>query len=85
MDIKSLSDEQLKIYITGKINAYRTQVKEMELGVKYYNGEQEILNKLRTAIGEDGRTKVLTNLPNSRLLDNQYKKALDQTVNYLIS
>ena len=85
MDIKSLSDEQLKIYITGKINAYRTQVKEMELGVKYYNGEQEILNKLRTAIGEDGRTKVLTNLPNSRLLDNQYKKAVDQKVNYLFS
>ncbi|MDY3118193.1 MAG: phage portal protein [Peptoniphilus sp.] len=85
MDIKTLSDEQLKMYITGKIDAYRQQRKEMELGVRYYNGEQEILRKCRTAIGEDGKVKVLTNLPNARLLDNQYKKAVDQKVNYLFS
>lgn len=50
MDIKTLSDEQLKMYITGKIDAYRQQRKEMELGVRYYNGEQEILRKDRKSV-----------------------------------
>lgn len=52
-------------------------------GYRYYTGEQKILRKRRTAIGEDGKPVVLHNLPNSRLEDNQYRKMVIQKTNYL--
>ena len=43
-------------------------------GCRYFKGEQDILRKQRTAIGEDGKPVVIHNIPNSRLEDNQYRK-----------
>lgn len=53
-------------------------------GEKYYNGEQAILRQKRMAIGQDGQLVEVHNLPNSRIVDNQYAKMVDQKVNYLL-
>ena len=54
------------------------------LGELYYLGEQRILRRVRTVIGPEGVPVEVRNLPNARLLDNQYARLLDQKVNYLL-
>ena len=58
--------------------------KEMLDGDRYYMGEHDILTRKRTAIGEDGKPVVVDNLPNNRIVDNQYAKHVDQKDNYLL-
>ena len=58
---------------------------EMILADNYYSGRQKILSNKREAIGEDGKTEELTNLPNNRIVDNQYKKAVDEKKNFFIA
>ena len=53
-------------------------------GIEYYRGKHKILNRKRTAIGQDGKLEVIENLPNNRLIDNQYKKLVKQKVNYVL-
>lgn len=57
-----------------------TQIK----GSDYYEGRHEILNRQRLAIGRDGYLVPVKNLPNNKLIDNQYAKAVDQKVNYFV-
>lgn len=52
-------------------------------GEAYYDGEQDILRRKRTAIGENGEPMEIDNLPNNRIVDNQYAKMVDQKANYL--
>lgn len=58
--------------------------KEQITGDAYYNGRQDILDRKRTAIGEGGKPVEVSNLPNNRVIDNQYAKLIDQKVNYLL-
>lgn len=58
--------------------------KEMLDGERYYMGEHDILNRQRKAIGPDGTPITITNLPNNRIVDNQYAKHVDQKNNYLL-
>ena len=53
-------------------------------GERYYRGEQDILRRKRTVIGKDGKLEEVQNLPNNKIVDNQYAKMVDQKVNYLI-
>lgn len=53
-------------------------------GERYFNNDHDILKRKRMAIGEGGRLVELTNLPNNRVIDNQYAKAVTQKVNYLV-
>lgn len=53
------------------------------IGNNYYEGRHDILKKKRTAIGEGGRVEEITNLPNNKNIDNQYKKMVKQKTNYL--
>ncbi len=53
-------------------------------GTLYYEGRQEILRHKRTVIGDDGEPEEVTNLPNNRIVDNQYKKAVLQKANYFL-
>lgn len=52
-------------------------------GSLYYDNEHDILKRKRTMIGEDGKIQVVENLPNNRIIDNQYAKVVNQKVNYL--
>ena len=53
-------------------------------GEKYYAGMHDILHRERTVIGETGEPEPIHNLPNNRIVDNQYKKMVDQKNNYLL-
>lgn len=52
-------------------------------GFLYYNNEHDILKRKRTMIGEDGKLEAVDNLPNNRIIDNQYAKMVNQKANYL--
>ena len=58
--------------------------REMLTGERYYRGDHDVLYKKRQAIGEDGELMEVKNLPNNRVMDNQYKKMVIQKVNYLV-
>ena len=53
-------------------------------GEAYYDGLQDILQRQRTTIGQDGKLQVVYNLPNNRLVDNQFALMVDQKTNYLV-
>ena len=85
---KQIEAEQMKdLYIlTQQINAFMNSPKRFEMlkGEMYYKGFHDINNKQRTAIGRDGSETELKNIPNNRILDNQYRKLVDQKVNYVL-
>lgn len=58
--------------------------KDMFNGEKYYKGHHDIVRHQRKVIGTDGLLEVIENVPNNRVVDNQYKKMVDQKVNYLL-
>ena len=58
---------------------------EMKNGNRYYEGRHDIKDRSRTAIGENGELTEVKNLPNNRIVDNQYKKLVKQKVNYIMS
>lgn len=53
-------------------------------GYLYYDNEHDILKRKRTMIGEEGKLQEVDNLPNNRLIDNQYAKMVNQKANYLL-
>ena len=78
-----ITDEQ---YIMKEIRHFLHSQKRKEMldGEKYYEGKHDILNRRRTVIGEGGNLIEVENLPNNRIVDNQYKKMVDQKNNYLL-
>lgn len=85
MDFKKLSDKDVVKFINLKISDFEKKKISMQLSIDYYHYRQDILNKKRFTIGKNGEVMEISNLPNGRLLDNQYKRAVDQKVNYLFS
>lgn len=53
-------------------------------GHLYYEYEHDILRHKRTMIGEGGELQEVKNLPNNRVIDNQYAKMVNQKANYLL-
>ena len=51
---------------------------------RYLAGKHDILTRERRVIGRGGQLEVSRNLPNNRLVDNQYGKLVRQKVNYLV-
>jgi SPP1 family phage portal protein len=56
----------------------------MLTGQRYYVGEHDILQRKRTAIGENGELVEVTNLANNRLVHAFVRKLVDQKVGYLL-
>lgn len=75
-----------KKFIEQEIRRFKNSKtrKEMFDGERYYVGKHDILQRQRTMIGEDGELEPVHNLPNNRVVDNQYKKMVDQKNNYLL-
>lgn len=73
-------------FLAREINKFKNSDKRklMITGEKYYQNEHDILNRKRTVIGEGGVLQEVTNLPNNKIIDNQYGKIVDQKVNYLL-
>lgn len=55
----------------------------MLVGQRYYNGDTDILNRVRTVIGEDGEQVEAVNVANNKLVHNFARKLVDQKVGYL--
>lgn len=64
---------------------YSQKRKDMIVGQKYYFGEHDILFRKRLVIGEGGKLHEIYNIPNNKIVDNQYAKLADQKNNYLLS
>lgn len=60
------------------------QREEMLVGERYYNGDHDILKRKRTVIGKDGKLSEVDNLPNNKIVDNQYRKMVDQKNNFFL-
>lgn len=72
-------------FITRELYAWLDSEKRLLMltGERYYHGEHDIKDKKRMAIGEGGKLMEVDNLPNNKIIDNQYAKAVDQKVNYI--
>lgn len=58
--------------------------KEMLVSKRYFEGKHDILDRQRMVIGEGGKLVPVENLPNNKLVDNQYKKLVEQKTNYAL-
>ena len=69
-----------------EINQFLVSKKRQEMldGERYYNGKHDILGRKRTVIGESGKLQEVDNLPNNRIVDNQYRRMVVQKNNYLL-
>ena len=77
----SLSEVESIIMWHFSSDSYRMMID----GNRYYAGEHDILKRNRTAIGNDGKLITVHNLPNNKIINNQYKKLVKQKVNYIAS
>lgn len=73
-------------FIQNQISQFKTSQTRREMidGEKYFAGAHDILYTVRQVIGEDGKLKPVDNLPNNRVVDNQYRKMVKQKANYLL-
>ncbi|WP_392462343.1 phage portal protein [Streptococcus parasuis] len=78
-----VTDEEFIVLEIQRFKASKRR-KEMIDGEKYHEGNHDILKRKRTIIGEDGTLTTVDNLPNNRIVDNQYGKMVDQKKNYLL-
>ena len=82
---KPLSTESIKwleLEITEWLES-KERKKQLD-GERYYKGDQDITKAKRMVIGEDGKLVEVDNLPNHKIVDNQYKKLVNQKVNHLV-
>lgn len=68
----------LKSWLDGDLR------KEQLLAEQYYEGNHEILKREKKVIGADGNLIPINNVANNKLVDNQYRKLVDQKTNYVL-
>ena len=82
----ALADINDENFIEKEIREWKGSVERSNMitGEQYYKGIHDILRKKRQMIGTDGKLEEISNLPNSKIVDNQYAKMVDQKTNYLV-
>lgn len=85
MRLKAGSMTELQFY-AAELAEWEHSPERLEMldGERYYSGAHDILKRKRTAIGPDGDRIPVSNLPNNKIVDNQYAKHVDQKANYLL-
>ena len=80
---EKLTDEQ---FIVKEIRRFKISKRRTDMmnGERYFEGKHDILSRQRTVIGKNGNLEIVKNLPNNRIVDNQYKKMVVQKTNYLL-
>ena len=73
-------------FILGEINRFKASRRRQSMydGLRYFCGQHDILARQRTVISENGKPEEVYNLPNNRVVDNQYAKMVTQKNNYLL-
>ncbi len=56
----------------------------MQIGRNYYSDKQDILNKKRTAIGNNGEEVDVKNAPNNKIVNNIFDDLVDQKTSFLL-
>lgn len=79
----SISDSE---FIIREIKEFMASPKRADMikGINYYRGIHDILKRKRTVIGEEGKPQVVENIPNNRIINNQYRKMVEQKSNYIL-
>ena len=80
---ENLELKELEVIISNHLNS--NAYKLMEVGYNYYIGNHDILKREKQGIGENGVLVSLDNVPNYKIVDNQFRGLLDQKSNYLLS
>lgn len=86
-DLPSLPNSDLSVKYLEKILRKwldSPERNEQLLAEKYYDGHHDILERERKVINAEGTLETVKNLPNNRLVDNQYRKLVDQKTNYVL-
>ena len=80
------TDVKNENFIEKEIREWKASIERSNMltGEKYYRGLQDILHKERQVIDSDGKLSKVDNLPNNKIVDNQYAKMVDQKTNYLV-
>lgn len=75
-----------KQFVEREITRFKSSKRRREMltGERYFQGYHDILSRRRTAIGDNGELTEIQNLPNNRIIDNQYRKMVNQKANYLL-
>ncbi|MCM3131889.1 phage portal protein [Paenibacillus polysaccharolyticus] len=70
-----------------EVSEFKNSIKRtnMILGQAYYENKNQILDKVRTVIGEGGVRTEINNLANNKLIHGFLKKLVDQKTGYLLS
>lgn len=76
-----------KVRIKSIVNKYLAseEYEFIQKGIEYYKGNHDIIEKKRVGIGPGGKKVIITGLPNSIIVDNQYARMVDQKINYILS
>lgn len=86
--VNSTEDRLIVFYnFTEEMERLNGIAKGLNRPVSVLSGEEKNLDAYRyqhNSIGENGQLQVVTNLPNNRLIDNQYALMVDQKTNYLV-
>ena len=79
----SISDSE---FIIRGIKEFMASPKRADMikGINYYRGIHDILKRKRTVIGAEGKPEVVENIPNNRIINNQYRKMVEQKSNYIL-
>lgn len=80
---KSIDNLSYLEYLVDNFKASKIREKKL-IGKRYYLGEHDILHRKKYLYMRDGVKKELDNVPNTKRIDNQYAKAVDQKVNYTL-
>ena len=80
---ENLEIKELELIISNFLSS--NTLKTMQIGDRYYKGEHDILKRKKQGIDENGNLVEVKNIPNFKIVDNQFKGMLDQKVNYLLS
>lgn len=75
-----------KQFVEREITRFKVSKRRKAMldGDRYFRGKQDILARKRTMIGADGELVEVDNIPNNRVIDNQYRKMVNQKANYLL-
>ena len=75
-----------KRYLEAVLNQWLNSAerKEQFVADDYYDGKHDILNREKKVIGSDGNLVPIHNVANNKLVDNQYKKLVDQKTNFAL-
>ena len=76
-------ENKLKTYIDFWLNGEK--LKNMRKSHDYYLGKQDILNRKKQTIDPNGDLVNIENVPNYKIVDNQFKGLLDQKTNYILT